>query len=125
MSRRDSAEATTAKALGVTVLVGAGGFLLYYLLSGAGSENDAPLIPNALERHLDQVVDGLNQRFGKRWVNAGISALEAALYGVLPPNVVGLVRAVHEAERIGARKGLSGNQKKQHAIRVARSLGFG
>ncbi len=123
--RRDTGEDTLLKVLGTTALVGAGGFLLYYLMSGAGSENDAPLIPNSIERHLDAVVDALNRRVGKGWVRFGISFLERALEGVLPPGTVAFVSAVHQAEQIGLQRGLSGPQKRHHAVRLVQANGRG
>ena len=113
---------TEAKALWAVGAV-AGSVLLYYLLSGAGSEKDAVLIPNSIEKRLDKVIDALNREFGKDWVRFGISALEAGLSKVLPPPLVGLVMAVHKAEQTGIQLGVSGAQKKQHAIQFANALG--
>lgn len=99
-------------------LLGAG--LLYYLNSGVG-EADAPLIPNSIERHLDNIVDALNRRFGKRWVNQALSTLKAGLSNVLPPQLVALVNVVHRVEQVGQQYGWTGAQKRYQALAMARA----
>jgi hypothetical protein len=121
MAQRRTNGGTKALVIGGTTVLG--GLLLYYLLSGAGSENNAPLIPDSIEKHLDRVVDTLNDKFGKKWVNLGIQTLEAGLYSVLPPNVVALVKAVHRAEQAGNRMGLSGSAKRRQAILFVQANG--
>lgn len=123
MARRQSNEDKLFAVAGTALAVGAGGFLLYYLLSGAGSQKDAPLIPDSIEKHLDIVVDALNQRFGKSWVNLGIQVLEAALSKALPPPVVALISIVHQAERVGVQQSLSGSQKKYVAMQLMQAYG--
>lgn len=73
--------------------------LLYYLKEGAGSENDAALIPNSIEAKLDRIVDALNQRFGRQWVNQGLARLEQGLTGFLPAPLVAMVEVVHKTEQ--------------------------
>ncbi len=91
-------------ALGTAALLGG----LYYLVSGAGSEQNAPLIPDSIEDKLDMVVDRLNKRLGKAWGQYAIALLEQALPGPL----VALVHFVHEAEQ---QNGLSGASKRDYA----------
>lgn len=94
--------------------------LLYYLTSGVG-EADAPLIPNSIERHLDNIVDALNRRFGKRWVNQALSTLKAGLSNVLPPQLVALVNVVHRVEQYGQQQGWNGAQKRYQAVVMSRA----
>lgn len=123
MARRRSNQDKALTATVTTLAVGAGAYLLYYLLSGAGSKKDAPLIPNSIEKHLDAIVDALNQEFGNDWVNFGIRVLEAALSKALPRPVVALISTVHQAEQIGVQQGLSGSQKKYIAMRLVQARG--
>src|SRR4051812_9791914 len=76
----------------------AGALALYYIIAGAGSDQDAAAIPNSIEQKLDRVVDALNSRLGKAWVDRGLGYVQSALSGVLPPALVGLVGAVYRAE---------------------------
>lgn len=97
-----------------------GGFLLYYLKDGAGSERNAALLPDEIEDNLDRVVDELNRLFGRRWVDRGIAALEKSLSAILPTPVVALVSVVHETEKWAARqrtmgRPVSGLQKRRFA----------
>ena len=97
-----------------------GGFLLYYLKDGAGSERNAALLPDEIEDNLDRVVDELNRLFGRRWVDRGIAALEKSLSAILPTPVVALVSVVHETEKWAERqrtmgRPVSGLQKRRFA----------
>jgi hypothetical protein len=96
-----------------------GGALLYYLMAGAGSEKNAALIPDAIEDRLDLVVKVLDRRFGKVWVDRGISALKSALSETLPGPVVALVDAVVAAEKLGRQQRWTGAYKRVHAMRLA------
>ncbi|MEK6335593.1 MAG: hypothetical protein AABM67_11635 [Acidobacteriota bacterium] len=60
-------------------LVVAGLGLLYYAQTGPGKENDSALIPNTLEGKIDALIDALNERFGKRWVDRGVNFLKYSL----------------------------------------------
>ena len=80
-------------------LVATGAALLYFVKAGAGSENDAALIPNSIEAKLDRIVDALNQRFGRQWVNQGLARLEQGLTGFLPAPLVAMVEVVHKTEQ--------------------------
>jgi hypothetical protein len=95
-------------AIGKAVGAGAVMYGLYYLLSGAGSEQNAALIPDSIEDKLDMVVERLNKKFGKAWGQYAIALLEQALPGPL----VALVQFVHEAEQ---QNGLSGASKRGYA----------
>lgn len=98
-----------------------GGFLLYYLKDGAGSERNAALIPDEVEDSLDRVVDELNRLFGRRWVNRGLAVLEKSLSSILPTPMVALVSIVHQTEQWaeGQRqmgRAVNGYQKRQFAV---------
>lgn len=105
------------------VVVAAGGLLLHYLTSGVG-EDDAWLIPNSIEERLDRVVDSLNRRFGKQWVQYGIDSLRTGLASVLPQPLVQLVSVVHQVEQAGVRNGWTGYQKRCRAAGLCQS-GYG
>lgn len=111
----------------VALLVGgvvvAGGLLLHYLTSGVG-EDDASLIPNAIEDRLDRVVDALNRRFGKQWVQYGIDTLRSGLASMLPQPMVQLVSVVHQVEQAGIRNGWTGDQKRCRAAGMCHT-GYG
>jgi len=92
--------------VGTAVLMGG----LYYLFSGEGSDQNAPLIPDSIEDKLDMVVDRLNKKFGNAWGQYAIAVLEQALPGPL----VALVQFVHEAEQ---QTGLAGVAKRDYARR--------
>jgi len=97
----------------------AGAALLHYLTSGVG-EADASLIPNSIEDRLDRVVEMLNRKFGKRWVNQALGTLRSGLASVLPPPLVALVEVVHQVERVGAQYNWSGYQKRCEAAGLCR-----
>lgn len=106
---------TKEETFGAGLLVVGGGLLLYYLKAGAGSEKNAALIPDTIEKKLDMVVDKLNRKFNKRWGNLTIAALSAAL----PKELVGLVNSVVTAEQVGKRMGWTGPQKHKYAVGLA------
>lgn len=112
---------STEKKVLATLAVGAGGFLLYYLTSGAGSEKNAALIPDSIEKHLDDIVDALNAKLGKNWAKWGIPVLEVALSKTLPVPVTALISVVHHAEQIGLQRKLSGAQKRKLAVQMTRA----
>lgn len=89
--------------------VGLGAIGLYYLQAGREDE-DAALIPDALEDRIDLVVKKLNDRFGRRWVTRGLNALESYLKSILPWEVVGLVNVIYQVEQLPA---LHGPAKRQ------------
>lgn len=95
------------------------GGLLYYSYAGKGKDN-ALLIPDALENRIDRVIDTLNRAFGQRWVNAGISALQAHIVRTMP-GVAGLVNAVYRAELQYRQYANAGAAKKQAALGYAGS----
>lgn len=110
-------------ALLVGGVVVAGGLLLHYLTSGVG-EDDASLIPNAIEDRLDRVVDALNLRFGKQWVQYGIDTLRSGLASMLPQPMVQLVSVVQQVEKAGIRNGWTGYQKQCQAAGMCQA-GYG
>jgi hypothetical protein len=95
--------------------IGAG--LLYYLRAGSGNK-DASLIPNAVEDRIDKVVEALNHKFGKRWVNRGVTTLQAGLSTVLPAPLVGLVEVVHRVEHLAEEKGWKSQDKRANAAQM-------
>ena len=97
----------------------AGGFL-YYTQTGVGEENDSALIPNSLEGKIDALVTALNNRFGKGWVDVGISVLKYYVQGTLPTSFVNLVDIVAMVENTS--KGWrTGHEKQQLAVQMARA----
>jgi len=102
------------------LFVAVGAAVLYYLGSGKGEENDAPLIPNDIEGRVDLVVAALNTQFGKRWVDFGLHALTSHLQKVLPRPVVALVNVIYNVEQFARFTEMSGYQKQQRAVVWAR-----
>jgi hypothetical protein len=98
-----------------TLSIGAG--LFYYLRAGLG-KRDASLIPDSVEGRIDKVVEALNQKFGKRWVNRGVSALQAGLSVVLPTPLIGLVEVVHRVEHLAEQNGWKSHEKLSHAAEM-------
>jgi hypothetical protein len=115
MARRNSSDglALLFMAVGATVL--------YYLYSGKGKENDAPLIPNDIEGRVDLVVASLNGQFGKHWVDFGLHALRSHLQKVLPPPVVALVNVIYNVKQFARFTQVSGYQKRRTAMGWATS----
>src|SRR5262245_2991141 len=88
VTHRTQKDNTACAILGACT-VAAGAFWLYYLLAGPGRRKNAALIPDAIEDRIDAVVEALDARFGKNWVNLGLGALQAGLRKVLPGPLVG------------------------------------
>lgn len=102
-------------------LVVAGLGLLYYAQTGLGKENDSALIPNTLEGKIDALIDALNKRFDKRWVDRGVGVLKYSLHQVLPAELITLVDVVATVENLS--KGwMTGAEKKQLAVQLASPL---
>lgn len=95
----------------------AGAVVLHYAPTGCEDENNAPLIPDSLEGKIDRVVEGLNRRFGKRWVDAGFDAIMAHLKLTLPPPVVAVTNAVFEVEQMSRYVRMTGLEKRRAAAR--------
>ena len=119
--RNGSGGGFAALLVGGVVVVG--GLLLHYLTSGVG-EDDASLIPNAIEDRLDRVVGALNRRFGKQWVQYGIDTLRSGLASMLPQPMVQLVSVVQQVEQAGIRNGWTGHQKRCQAAGMCQA-GYG
>ena len=100
-------------ALGVTALLGF--MAVAYLKTGRGQSN-SPLVPDRLEDPIDKVVATLNNIFGRRWVTAGLNALQTQLHVALP-GMSSLVDAVYWVEQNYGH--LAGAAKKQHAKHIA------
>jgi hypothetical protein len=115
MARKQQKDETTGILIGVGIVAVAGALILHYLTSGVGDAN-ATLVPDGLEVHVDRVVEALNQKFGKRWVNRALATLRAGLASTLPPQLVLLVNTVHRVEQLGQQYGWNGNQKRSHAV---------
>jgi hypothetical protein len=110
MARRNSND-------GLALLfVAVGAAVLYYLYSGKGKENDAPLIPNDIEGRVDLVVGALNRQFGKHWVDFGLHAVRSHLQKVLPPPVIALVNVIYNVEQFARLTEMSGYQKRRTAV---------
>jgi hypothetical protein len=98
---------------GGKLLLAIGGVLLLaWLLDGRGKQN-SPLVPDALENQLDQVVEALNRKFGHRWVTLGLDTLQTYLQRTLP-GPAGLLNTVLWVEQNYAH--LAGGAKKQFAV---------
>lgn len=104
------------KVFAVLLGVGLGAIALYYLQAGREDE-DAALIPDALEDRIDLVVKKLNDRFGQRWVNFGLNALEGYLKSILPWQVVGLVSVIYHVEQLPALRGAAKRQLVAERVR--------
>jgi len=81
-------------------------------MTGAGSEKNAALIPDAIEDPIDKVVDGLNRKLGRNWGNSTLSDLEKVLENALPPETVALVKFIHKAELLAKTNGIKFSEKK-------------
>lgn len=89
---------------------------LYYLKAGYDHENNAALIPDALENRIDHVVDTLNARVGKNWVTWGAGQLKSYLQNTLPLPLVALVDVVYAVEQESRRIHMASNTKRQRAV---------
>lgn len=105
---------------GLTV-VGAMG--LYYLIAGFGRENNAALIPDAIEDRIDHVVEALNSAVGKGWVTWGADQLKSLLRKSLPAPLVSLIDVVYAVERESQRVPMSCSGKRECA--KARAIAWG
>lgn len=106
--------------LGIVIGVGIGAFTLYYLTAGRGEESDAALIPADLEGRIDFVVDALNRKFDKWWVDRGLDVLEIYLKGILPWQVVALIGVIYQVEQLSKTRPMSSQAKKETAVKWIR-----
>lgn len=90
---------------------------LVYSQTGWGKDN-AALIPDEVERHIDGGVEALNRRFGKRWVEAGKNVVTYFLRGILPPHLVKLADAIVAVELESRRRPMTSYDKKQAAAQM-------
>jgi hypothetical protein len=104
------------KFFGILLGIGLGAVALYYIQAGRGDENDAALIPPDLESRIDLLVEKLNGRFGKGWVNLGLDAIELYLKAILPWEVVRLVGAIYQVEQLSKTTQIFGQAKQQTAV---------
>lgn len=108
------------KFLGIVIGVGIGAFAVYYLTAGRGEESDAALIPDDLEGRIDFVVETLNRKFDKSWVDRGLDALQIYLKGMLPWQVVALIGVIYQVERLSKTRYMTGQAKKEMAVKSVR-----
>jgi hypothetical protein len=99
---------------GVLTLVGVGVYI--YVSTGRGRK-DSPLVPNVIEERIDRLVEWLNTRFGKQWMDQRLDTVQTALSAAMPFPATALVGVVHQVERLGKTKGWSGAEKRAEAIR--------
>lgn len=100
-------------------LVALGTYILYYLTTGHGRENNAALIPDTLEDKIDRVVEVLNAQVGKNWAAWGAETLKTYLRNTLPRPLVTLVDVVHAVEQEARRGRIPRYAKRQYAIAIA------
>ena len=86
--------------------------------TGQGEEKNSAVIPDGLERYLDNAVMLLNAKFGHGWVTAGEYALR--MYLRTMPQLAALVGVLVAAENAYKHLKKSGALKKQFAIQMAR-----
>jgi hypothetical protein len=98
--------------------IGLGLAFLYYTQTGLGKENDAALIPNTPEEEIDDLINALNRRFGKRWIEFGLGVLTNYVQNALPAPLVVLLRVVAEVENISKGRLMTGYEKQQLALRM-------
>ncbi|HEX8321820.1 hypothetical protein [Longimicrobium sp.] len=105
------------EALGYVALTVGAVWGLSYLVSGRAT-NNSPLVPDALENRIDEVVETLNNVFGHRWVTASLDYLQSRM-ALAMPGAAAFVNAVHWAEQHYG--GYAGATKKQAALGALRS----
>lgn len=108
------------KILGIVIGVGIGAVAVYYLTAGRGEETNAALIPDDLEGRIDFIVQALNRRFDKSWVDLGLNALEVYLKGILPWQVVALTGVIYQVEQLSKSRSMKGQAKKEMAVKWVR-----
>lgn len=106
------------------LLLGLGGIALYYLKAGADRENNAALIPDALEDRIDHVVNILKADFGKEWVYQGAETLKFILRRALPSYLVALVDVVYVVEQESLRVRMASDTKRRRAVAMATVRGL-
>lgn len=106
------------KLLGIA-LIALGAACLYYLKAGSDRENNAALVPDALEDRIDLVVRTLNTRVGKDWGNRAIETLKLLLRKVLPVPLVALVDVVYAVEQEARRVNMASRTKRNRAAVMA------
>jgi hypothetical protein len=104
------------------LLVAAGVGILYYVGTGLGTDNDSALLPNRLERKIDLLIARLNEKFDKRWVDVGLTALTNYVRSTLPPGLVGLVDVVVAVENESRQHTMTSQQKQQRAVQLVRGF---
>jgi hypothetical protein len=93
-----------------------------YVKSGRGKANSW-LIPDAVEDPIDRVIEALNQKFGHKWVNFGLNAVQIYIERTIP-GAAALVNGVFRAEQVYNHYLRAGGAKKQYA-QSQRLLGAG
>ncbi len=100
-----------------------GTILLSYAQSGRRGDN-ATMLPDELERHIDDGVAALDAEYGKGWVDEGLNAVAATLRRVLPSQLVLLADAFYWAETEFMYAGKAGFAKKRRVMHEAARLGL-
>lgn len=105
------------------LIVGGGTLALVYSQSGRREDNST-LLPDEIEKHIDDAVAALDEEFGKRWVNEGLDVVAAFLRGVLPRQMVLLADAFYRAESEFRYEPKAGYAKKRRVFGEADRLGL-
>lgn len=82
--------------VGTLLAGGAAFFALAYITSGRRGKA-SPLLPEPIEQKLTQLVTVLDEHFGREWVDRGMDALQSALRGTAPDNLLQLLLPVGQA----------------------------
>jgi len=100
---------------GAAVVLGAAGY--HYLKKGMGKANDAPGIPNIVEKPIDNVIDALEGQFGASWMTKGRDALTAFI-SLKMPTMTAVMDAIHEAIEQPSVGGITGPQISRQQVRT-------
>jgi hypothetical protein len=80
-----------------SLLTGAAAFVVLAYLQSGRRGHASPLVPRPIEQELTRLVTKLDARFGREWVDRGLDALQSALRGTGPDNLVKLLLPVSQA----------------------------
>lgn len=94
--------------------------LYTYLKTGVGAQK-SPFLPDVVEDKIDALVGWLNKKYGRRWVQRGLSTLQHAVE-VGMPGLAGVLNAVFAAEQATRGQRATSQEKRQNARdRMARA----
>lgn len=102
--------------------IAGGGLVLYGVKVAIDEQNTGTNVPADPGGRIDLVVRKLNEQFTKQWVTVGLAVLKAYLEKTLPKPVVGLVDVVYQVEQRSMYVPMTGPQKRQAAVQMARTL---